>query len=71
MQIIVYYSPHCACGPEPGTVGRSGLVWRDVTRHVGEAAALGVTRPPAVVVNGRLRWQGIEAARRLREGRLT
>lgn len=70
MEIVVFYSPHCACCSGSDRARHPGLIWRDVTRHLDEAVALGVLRPPAVVISGRLRWQGAEAVRRLRNGSL-
>lgn len=67
MRIEVYYSPFCrACGgPLAEARGAPGVatsvVWKDVTRHLEAAVVLGVARPPAVVVDGRLVAQGPEA----------
>lgn len=67
LRIEVYYSPFCrACGGPPSEA-RSGpdaattVVWKDLTQHLEAAVALGVARPPAVVMNGRLVAQGPEA----------
>jgi len=67
-QVTVYYSPYCPVCRAPRRGAPAGIVWRDVTRHLEEAAALGVRRPPAVVIDGRLRCQGAAAVSRLRQG---
>ncbi|MDQ3525123.1 MAG: glutaredoxin [Chloroflexota bacterium] len=69
MRIEVYFSPFCrGCGserPAMGSQGAATVIWKDVTCHLEEAVRLGVARPPAVTVDGRLVAQGPEALRLL------
>lgn len=71
MSIIVYYSPYFPACRMPRHGAPAGLIWCDVAQHLEQAAALGVTLPPAIVVDSKLRWQGSEALRRQRTGTLS
>ncbi|CAN5147155.1 hypothetical protein BH24PSE2_BH24PSE2_06770 [soil metagenome] len=68
MRIEVYYSPFCeACSGLRGPAPDGAVIWKDVTRHIEEAVRLGIFKPPALVVDGRLVDQGTRALARLRK----
>lgn len=59
MQVEIYYSPYCEGCSGLRTSARIGrVVWKDVTRHIEDAVRLGIFKPPALVVDGRLVEQG-------------
>ncbi|MDE2085820.1 MAG: glutaredoxin [Xanthomonadaceae bacterium] len=68
MSIEFYYSPWCrACGGDARrAASNDAMVWIDITRHIEQAVRLGITRPPALVIDGRLVAQGPRAVERLR-----
>lgn len=73
MHIVVYQSEHCpACRrvtAELVGVCRqldAATEVREVVAHLEHAARLGITRPPAVVVDGRLFGQGHDVLSKLR-----
>ncbi len=73
MHIVVYQSEHCPACRRVATaliaVCReldAATEVRDVLVHLEQAARLGITRPPAVVVDGRLFGQGSTVADKLR-----
>lgn len=69
MAIAFYYSPWCrACGSDlqGSPADRAGVDWIDITAHIEQAVRLGITRPPALVIDGRLTAQGPRAIERLR-----
>lgn len=63
MSAELYFNPFCtACGGGEATTHPSGPVrWIDATQHLEAAAGLGITRLPALVVNGKLVAQGPRA----------
>lgn len=74
MHFVLYRSDHCpACRKLSADLRRmcgeldASFEVRDVVEHLEEAAALGITRPPAVVMNGRLLGQGAAARTKLRK----
>lgn len=71
MVIELFHSPYCPACRALDQVGGGdpAIVRRDLVRHLEEAVSLGITRPPALVVDGRLIAQGaavIAAAKKLR-----
>lgn len=73
MHIVIYQSEHCsAC--QRVTADLIGVCRqldaatkvRDILGHLEQAARLGITRPPAVIVDGRLFGQGNGVAAKLR-----
>lgn len=70
MTIELYYSPFCAVCTDPrqyAGMRRDEFVMKNVTEHIGEAVRLGIVRPPALVIDGRLVAQGAAAIRGLEE----
>ncbi|MDD3765443.1 MAG: glutaredoxin [Pseudomonadota bacterium] len=74
MRLVLYRSDHCpACRRLSAELRRlcaglgGSLEEKDVVVHLEEAAALGVTRPPAVAMNGRLLGQGSALLAKLRK----
>ena len=77
MHVIVYQSRHCpACRQISGQLIQLGrqldadVETRDLLEHLEAAARLGISHPPAVVIDGRLFVQGAAALVKLRR-RLT
>lgn len=65
MRIVLFHSPHCrACEQFVGRWPALPIQRLDVCQHLERAAALGVSRPPALVVDGALIAEGaaVEAA---------
>jgi hypothetical protein len=60
MVIELFHSPHCPVCRALDPVGGGDLVIvrRDLVRHLEEAVRLGITQPPALVVDGRVIAQG-------------
>ena len=69
-RVVIYYSPYCPACRAPRRDTPADVVWRDLTQCIEEAAELGIRQPPAIVIGGRLRWQGAAAVRHLRDGML-
>lgn len=75
MVVELYHSPYCpACRALEREFGKDfPVLRRDLARHLEQAARLGIRRPPALVVDGRVVAQGaavVAAVRKLlREGR--
>lgn len=68
MNVRLFYSPYCPdCGRAREQMDRAPAGWRalDVLEHLEEAVALGIRRTPALVVDGRVRAVGPDAAREL------
>lgn len=68
MSAELYYNPFCTgCGRGKTAAHPAGSVrWIDATRHLEAAARLGITRLPALVVDGKLAAQGPRALQYLR-----
>jgi len=73
VHFVLYRSDHCpACRKLSADLRHrcrrtdATLEERDILDHLEEAARLGITRPPAVVLDGRLLGQGPAALRGLR-----
>jgi len=73
MHLVLYRSNHCpACRRLSAELRRlcadlgGAVEEKDVVAHLEEAATLGITHPPAVVMNGRLLGQGGAALARVR-----
>lgn len=67
MSIELYHSPHCtACESlvEQWT-GQTAIRRLDVCKHLERAARLGISHPPALVVNGQLLAQGAQVKQAL------
>lgn len=70
MVVELYHSPHCPACRSLERMFRKDfpIRRRDLARHLELAARLGITRPPALVVDGRVVAQGaavVPAVRRL------
>lgn len=68
MAAELYYNPFCtACSGGKDTAYPAGSVcWIDATQHLEAAVRLGITRLPALVVNGKLVAQGPRAWTQMR-----
>ncbi|MBN8735952.1 MAG: glutaredoxin [Xanthomonadales bacterium] len=71
MSTELYYNPFCtACGGADKAENVRAMPpvrWIDATMHLEAAARLGITRLPALVVDGKLAAQGPRALARMRD----
>lgn len=69
MNVEIYHSPHCtACESLiEKWVGHARIRRVNVCTHLEAAAALGISRPPALVIDGRLVAQGADVASALQD----
>lgn len=68
MAIELYYSPYCdACADSRllAAAEQHGVIVKNVTEHLSEAAGLRIVQPPALVIDGRVVAQGAATLRQL------